>query len=64
MSTLDSATLEELGQLIDQIDSLAHGLNLPLPAHMHVEQLKKILPEKVQTLKETYVKIAGENPWE
>lgn len=55
---------EKLGQLIDSIDSLAHGLNIPMPAEFHIEQLKKILPEKVATLKEVYHEITGENPWE
>jgi hypothetical protein len=55
---------EALGQLIDSIDSLAHGLNLPLPPKMHVEQLSIALPEKVKQLKEVFVEITGENPWD
>ena len=55
---------EKLGQLIDSIDNLSHGLNLPMPASFHVEQLKKILPDKVKELKEVYIEITGENPWE
>lgn len=55
---------EKLGQLIDSIDSLAHGLNLPMSAEFHLEQLKKILPQKVEALKESFVELSGENPWE
>ena len=55
---------EELGQLIDSIDSITHALNIPLPPQIHVEQLKNLLPEKVEKLKEVFVKITGENPWE
>lgn len=54
---------EKLGQLIDSIDSLAHGLNLPMSAEFHIEQLKKILPQKVEALKESFVELSGENPW-
>ncbi len=54
---------EKLGQLIDSIDSLAHGLNTPMPADFHIKQLKAILPEKVKELKESFVEITGENPW-
>lgn len=55
---------EKLGQLIDEIDSLAHALKLPLPPQMHVEQLGEALPEKVSKLKEVFIEITGENPWE
>lgn len=55
---------EKLGQLIDSIDSLAHGLNIPMPPGFHVEQLKKLLPEKVAAFKEVYQEITNENPWE
>ena len=55
---------EELGTLIDDIESLSFALQLNMPAEFHVRQLKEVLPEKVQKLKEVYVKITGENPWE
>lgn len=55
--------LEQLGTLIDELDNLAHALNIPLPAEMHVEQLRLALPEKVERLKTVYVDITGENPW-
>jgi len=42
---------EKLGQLIDKIDNFAHALKLALPAEMHVEQLRKSLPECVAELK-------------
>lgn len=55
---------EKLGSLIDELDSLAHALSLGLPPEMHLDQLKKLLPEKVVALKEVYTEIAGENPWD
>jgi hypothetical protein len=55
---------EQLGVLIDEIDNLAHALNFPLPPQMHVDQLKAALPEKVNRLKELFVKISGEDPWD
>jgi hypothetical protein len=57
-------SFETLGQLIDEIDSLAHALQFPLPPEMHVEQLRIALPEKVRKLKEVFIEISGENPWE
>jgi len=54
---------ETLGSAIDRVDSLAFGLQIPLPAEMHVEQLKKLLPEIVEELKKGFVKVTGENPW-
>lgn len=56
--------MENLGQAIDRVDSLAHGLQLPLHDHMHVEQLKVLLPEVVAELKKAFVALTGENPWE
>jgi len=54
---------EKLGQLIDSIENLAHGLNIPMPSDFHVSQLKKLLPKKVEELKAVFVEITGENPW-
>lgn len=55
---------EILGQLIDQLDSLAHGLNIPMDAQTHVDQLKLHLPCRVEELKKCFQTITGENPWE
>ena len=55
---------EKSGVLIDELDSLAHGLQLPLNPQIHVDQLKKLLPEKVMELKDIFTQITGENPWE
>lgn len=55
---------EKLGQLIDSIDSLVHALSIPMSAEFHIQQLKTILPEKVKELKESFIEIAGENPWD
>lgn len=54
---------EKLGQLIDSIDSLVHGMNTPMPSDFHMKMLKKLLPEKVKQLKESFVEITGEDPW-
>jgi hypothetical protein len=49
---------------IDRVDNLIGSLELPIPPSMHVEQLKKILPEVVAELKDGFVGVTGENPWE
>jgi hypothetical protein len=57
--------VESLGGLIDSIDNLAHALLMrALPAEMHVEQMRQLLPEKVEKFKRVFVQITGENPWE
>ena len=56
--------LEMLGQAIDRVDSLTHGLVIPMPADFHLQQLKKILPEVVKELKAGFVAVTGENPWD
>lgn len=60
----DQQIFEEFGQLIDELDGLAHGLKIPLDDSMHVGSLKRLLPDKVERLKDIYREIAGENPWE
>lgn len=55
---------EKLGQAIDRVDNLAHGLNMALPPQMHVDTLKRLLPEIVKELKEAFAEATGENPWE
>lgn len=56
--------LEMLGQAIDRVDNLSHGLVIPMPADFHLQQLKKILPEVVKELKAGFVAVTGENPWD
>jgi hypothetical protein len=55
---------ESLGILIDEIDNLAHGLQLPMPDNMHVECMRSILPDKIKRFKELFIEITNENPWE
>jgi hypothetical protein len=56
--------IEELGQLIDSIESLACALELPMSAFVHLQQMKKLLPEKVQEFKDVFLEITGNNPWD
>lgn len=55
---------EKLGQLIDSLDNLAHTIQLPISDHIHLDQMRMHLPEKVKALKESFIEITGENPWE
>ena len=55
---------EKLGCLIDDLESLQCGLDLPLSATMHVEQMKISLTDKVRKLKDVFVELTGENPWD
>lgn len=55
---------EALGQAIDRIENLIYALKMPLPPTMHVEQIKKALPEILEELKAGYIETTGENPWE
>lgn len=56
--------LEKLGNLADQANNLAAASQLPLPATMHVEQLRNGLVSIDLALRGLYVEISGENPWE
>lgn len=56
--------IETLGEQVDRLENLSAGLNMPLPPTMHIEQLKKILPEIAEVIKQYYITTTGENPWE
>jgi hypothetical protein len=55
---------EKLGQLIDRIENLSFALNMPLTDHIHIKAFRESLPEITKELKESFVEITGENPWE
>lgn len=57
---------EELGQAIDSLENLATALvNMTMiPDRIHVESLRSGLPDLVVKMKEAFVKVTGENPWE
>jgi hypothetical protein len=54
---------EQIGRLADRVDNLAHALQLPLPAAMHVEQLRAALPEIRDALRLIYTAETGDDPW-
>lgn len=56
--------VEEIGRLADTADNYIAATSLPLPASFHVEQLKAGLKDISARLKQIYVNVTGENPWE
>lgn len=58
-----SEAQEQLGVLIDELDSLASALSMPLPDAIHVQALRASLPGKVDGLKAAFIAVTGENPW-
>lgn len=55
---------EQIAEMIDRLENLNGALQLPLRAEMHVEQLKKALPEVIAKLKAAYIFEFDDNPWE
>ena len=55
---------ENLGQAIDRLENVMYTIQLPLKPEMHLEQLRKLIPEIVKELKSWFVETTGENPWE
>lgn len=51
------------GEQIDRLDNFIGALQLPIPDRMHVDQLRKALPEISAALKQAYEDLSGENPW-
>lgn len=54
---------EDFGRLIDRIENLTFGLNMPLTNDTHVRVFKEAMPNIVEELKAIYECISGENPW-
>ncbi|PLP96953.1 hypothetical protein [Cupriavidus pauculus] len=55
---------EQLGQLVDRLDAIGHALQIPMPAQMHVDNLKFVLPDLVVELKDVFVRVTGQSPWD
>lgn len=55
---------EQLGQLVDRLDAIGHALQIPMPAQMHVQNLKTVIPELVTEIKAAFVNVTGQNPWD
>jgi hypothetical protein len=54
---------EDLGVAIDRLDALSFSLRMPLPAQLHVDQMKLILPSLVKDMKMLYAQALGVDPW-
>jgi hypothetical protein len=55
---------ETVGQLIDRLDNLKAGFEIPLPPSMHIEQGSIVLDEVSKELKLWFLEVTGENPWD
>jgi len=55
---------ERLGQAIDSLENIQHALSMNLPDKMHLDQMRRMVPEIVKELKESFIEVTGENPWE
>lgn len=64
LEEIEESAVEEFGQLIDSIESLSCALDLPMSAFVHLQQMKILLPKKVQELKDVFIEITGDNPWD
>lgn len=54
---------EKLGQVIDRLDAIGHALQIPMPAQMHVQNLKTVIPSLVAEARAAFVSATGQNPW-
>lgn len=55
---------EQLAEQIDRLDNLAHALQIPMPAQMHVENLKSAIPSVVADLKKAFTALTHYDPWQ
>ena len=57
---LDNETLERVGQLSDKADNIVHASTLPLPATMHVEQMRYALKDIREELRQIFFDGGGD----
>ena len=56
--------LDQIGEIADRCDNLAHAARLPMPPEFHVTQLTRALANVRDQLRALYVEASGDNPWE
>ena len=64
VNTDDIDHLDLLGKQIERLENLRAGLEMQLPAQMHLDQLKNVLPEIYLRLRWIHTQIAGHDLWE
>jgi hypothetical protein len=57
-------SMELLAMQAETLDNLIGALSLPMPAQVHLYQLKARLPEIRDALRRVYTAETGDNPWE
>lgn len=62
--TITDEQLEKLGELVDKADNLIAASRLAVSPAIHVEGLRGGLVEIRAALREIYIEIANDNPWE
>ena len=54
-----------LGQQADTVDNLVHAMQIPgITDKIHMEALREELPDILKALRQSFVLITGDNPWE
>lgn len=56
--------LEQIGLLADKANNFTGAAQLPLPPHIHVEQLSSGMASLRDELRAVYRAVSGDDPWE
>lgn len=56
-------SMEALSMVAETLDNLFHALTIPMPPSIHIDQMKRQLPELRDKLRAIYVAETGDNPW-
>jgi hypothetical protein len=55
--------IQRIADLSEKAENYAHAAKLPLPDHLHVEQLTIGMKALRDELREIYIRTTGNNPW-
>jgi hypothetical protein len=56
--------MDQIAEQIDRLENLIAGLDLPMPASVHLSCLRESLPELTADLKAAFIAAGGDDYWE
>jgi hypothetical protein len=56
--------LEVIGEMVDKASNLAAASKMKVSPHIHIEGMRGGLEDIEKVLRELYIAVSGDNPWD